>query len=34
MIESILTIVLLMGVACAAVGLVLLGLAKFWSLDE
>lgn len=34
MIESILTIVLLMGVACVTVGLVLLGLAKFWSLDE
>jgi hypothetical protein len=34
MIENVLTIVLLMGIACIAVGLVLLGLAKFWSLDE
>jgi hypothetical protein len=34
MIEGILTIVLLMGIACVAVGLVLIGLAKFWSLDE
>jgi len=34
MIENIFTIVLLMGIACIVVGLVLIGLAKFWSLDE